>query len=82
VHDSPADSRAARAIPVVAFLIAVALLAVAIGTAVVDHEKGRESLDRALSAEAREQAAKLDDYFRRAQALTLVTANNPAYRAF
>ncbi len=66
----------------VAFLIAVALLAVAIGAAVLDHEKGREALDRALSAEAREQAAKLDDYFRRAQALTLVTANNPAYRAF
>ncbi len=80
--DSPADSRAARAVPVIAFLIAVALLAVAIGAAVVDHEKGREALDRALTAEAREQTAKLDDYFRRAQALTLVTANNPAYRAF
>lgn len=69
-------------IPLVALLLAVALLSVAVAAAASDHGRKRASLNRALAAEAREQAAELEDYFQRARALTLVTANNPAYRRF
>jgi diguanylate cyclase (GGDEF)-like protein len=74
--------RAARFIPPIALLLAIALLSIAVGAAAAEHGRKRDSLDRALAAEAREQAAALDDYFRRARSLTLVTANNPAYRQF
>ncbi len=71
-----------RVIPLVALLLAIALLSVAVAAAASDHGRKRASLNRALAAEAREQAAELEDYFQRARALTLVTANNPAYRRF
>ena len=61
---------------------AVVLLAVAIGTAVANHARDRESLDRALANEARKQSEALDHYFTRARSLTQVTANNPAFRQF
>ena len=80
--DSSTKSRAARVIPPIALLLAIALLSIAVGAAAADHARKRDSLDRALSGEAREQAAELQDYFDRARALTLVTANNPAYRRF
>ena len=54
----------------------------AVGAAAVDHGRKRDSLERSLRAEARQQAEKLDNYFARARSLTLVTANNPAYREF
>jgi diguanylate cyclase (GGDEF)-like protein len=80
--DSSSRSRAARVVPPIALLLAIALLSIAVGAAAADHARERDSLDRALSAEAREQAAELQDYFARARSLTLVTANNPAYRQF
>jgi diguanylate cyclase (GGDEF)-like protein len=80
--DSPAQSRAGHVIPLIALLLAMALLAVAVGAAANDHGRKRDALDRALAGEASEQAKELEDYFQRARALTLVTANNPAYRDF
>src|SRR5918992_1272331 len=80
--DSSSKSRAARVVPPIALLLAIALLSIAVGAAAADHARKRDSLDRALSGEAREQAAELQDYFDRARALTLVTANNPAFRRF
>ncbi len=80
--DSSTKSRAARVIPPIALLLAIALLSIAVGAAAADHARKRDSLDRALIGEAHEQAAELQDYFDRARALTLVTANNPAYRQF
>ena len=80
--ESPRKSRAARAIPPLALVLAITLLSVAIGAAAADHGRKRDSLDRALAAEAREQASDLHDYFNRARSLTLVTAANPAYRQF
>jgi diguanylate cyclase (GGDEF)-like protein len=60
----------------------MALLSVAVGAAAVDSGRKREQLDRALTNEAREQSEKLDHYFARARSLTLVTAQNPAFRDF
>ena len=80
--DSPTQGRAGYVIPLVALLLAMALLAVAVGAAANDHGRKRDALDRALAGEASEQAKELEDYFQRARALTLVTANNPAYRDF
>jgi diguanylate cyclase (GGDEF)-like protein len=75
-------TRSFRAIPVLALVLAMALLCVAIAAAAGEQGRQRDSLERALRAEAGEQAAKLDDYFARARSLTLVAANNPAYRDF
>ena len=75
-------TRTFRATPVVALVLAIALLTVAIGAAAAEHGRQRDSLDRALRAEAQEQAAKLDDYFARGRSLTLVAAHNPAFRDF
>jgi diguanylate cyclase (GGDEF)-like protein len=80
--DSSSKSRAARVLPPIALVLAIALLSIAVGAAAADQARKRDSLDRALSGEAREQAAELQDYFDRARALTLVTANNPAFRRF
>ena len=80
--DSPTQGRAGYVIPLVALLLAMALLAVAVGAAANDHGRKRDALDRTLAGEASEQAKELEDYFQRARALTLVTANNPAYRDF
>ncbi|MEA2402334.1 MAG: hypothetical protein QOK00_2737 [Thermoleophilaceae bacterium] len=75
-------SRSLRSTPLVALILAIALLSVAIGAAAADGGRKRDSLDRALRAEATEQAAKLHDYFARGRSLTLVAAHNPAYRDF
>jgi hypothetical protein len=76
------QTRAGRAVPLVALILAIALLVVAVGAAAVDHGRKRDSLDRALKAEVREQSQRLDNYFARARSLTQITANNPAYREF
>jgi diguanylate cyclase (GGDEF)-like protein len=67
---------------IAALVLALTLLSVAIGTAVANHARGRDALNRALSNEAREQSEVLDHYFARARSLTQVTANNPAFRRF
>src|SRR3954462_13467802 len=62
--------------------LAVVLLSVAMGTALASHSRERDSIDRALSNEARKQSESLDHYFARARSLTQVTANNPAFSQF
>jgi diguanylate cyclase (GGDEF)-like protein len=71
-----------RATPLVAMILAMALLAVAVGAALADHGREHDALERQLSAEAREQAEVLEHYFARARGLTAVTARNPAFRDF
>ena len=63
-------------------MLALALLSVAIGTAMANHSREQDALKRALSGEAREQSEALGHYFARARSLTQVTANNPAFRSF
>src|SRR5215210_1582273 len=82
MKDSVTQTRAARAIPLIALPFAIGLLSVAIGAAAVEHGRERESLERALKAEARAQDQKLENYFARARSLTQITANNPAFRKF
>jgi diguanylate cyclase (GGDEF)-like protein len=65
-----------------ALVLALALLSVAIGTAMANHSREQDALERALSGEALEQSEALDHYFARARSLTQVTANNPAFRSF
>ena len=60
----------------------MALMAVAIGSAASEHGNKQNSLTRSLRAEAKQQANKLSDYFARGRSLTLVAANNPAFRDF
>jgi diguanylate cyclase (GGDEF)-like protein len=79
---SRAAALASRVLPLAALLLAVALLLFAVGEAAADHGRKRDVLERSLRAEASEQAEKLNNYFNRARSLTLVTANNPAYREF
>jgi len=67
---------------IAALLLALALLTVAIRSAVADQAQQRDSLERALRVKAREQAAKLDEHLARARSLTLVAANNPPFRNF
>jgi diguanylate cyclase (GGDEF)-like protein len=80
--DGSRKVRSLRAVPLIALLLAIALLSVAIAAASTDQGRQRDSLERALRAEATEQASKLDDYFARGRSLTLVAANNPAFRRF
>jgi diguanylate cyclase (GGDEF)-like protein len=82
MRDGSTRARSFRAIPLVAIVLAIALLTVAIAAAAADQGRQRDSLERALRAEATEQASKLDDYFARGRSLTLVAANNPAFRRF
>ena len=63
-------------------VLALALVSVAIVSAVAGHTRERDSLDRALNNAARRQSDALDHYFARARSLTLVTAANPAFREF
>jgi diguanylate cyclase (GGDEF)-like protein len=75
-------ARSIGTIRLVALLLALGLLAVAIKLAVADQAQRRDSLERALRAEAREQAAQLDEHLSQARSLTLVAANNPPFRNF
>ena len=63
-------------------VLALALVSIAIVSAVAGHTRERDSLDRALTNAARRQSDALDHYFARARSLTQVTAANPAFREF
>ena len=82
MRDSSTRAHSLRAAPLLALVFAIALLSVVIAATAAHEGRERASLDRTLQAEAREQAAKLDDYFARGRSLTLVAANNPAFRDF
>jgi diguanylate cyclase (GGDEF)-like protein len=69
-------------LPIIACILAIGLLTVAVGAAVSEHNREREKLDRQLKSEAGEHAEHLEQYFSRARALTLITAQNPAFREF
>jgi hypothetical protein len=74
--------RLLRRSPVTLLLLAACLLPVGIGTAMSTHGAAVAALRGELVNEARDQTGVLDDYFRRAQAVDLITAHNPAFRSF
>jgi diguanylate cyclase (GGDEF)-like protein len=83
VPEKALSSRGRRvALPLIALLLAIGLLSVAVGAALSEHSRERDKLDRRLAGEARQQAQRIEDYVARARSLTLVTANNPAFREF
>ena len=61
-------------------MLAFGLLLVAIASAVGEHNQARERLDRALRSEAEDHAQQIERGFSHARSLTLITANNPAFR--
>jgi len=63
----------------------VGLLPLGLGAAVLQaraRANQRDVLDRSLAAEVTAQVSVLDSYFERARAVTLLTAQNPAFRDF
>src|SRR4051794_19978296 len=71
-----------RRLPLLALAAAIALLGLAVGTAVHDREQTRASLDRSLANRASNEAAALQAYFDRARAVNLLTAHNPGFREY
>src|SRR5215210_74812 len=65
-----------------AFVAAIAMLLLSVGTAILEHDHDRAEQDRALAHEAAEQTKVIEDYFERARTITLITAQNPAFAEF
>src|ERR1044072_1784115 len=68
-----------RAVAWIALVIGVCLIPSALGVAKLDHDRRLSELDRGLVAETDEHGAALDNYFARAKAIILLTANSPAF---
>jgi diguanylate cyclase (GGDEF)-like protein len=75
------SGRGSRAGAIVAFVIAVAMLPLSLGSAIVDHRHAVDVERRALAHEAARQATLLADRFARSRAMSQLTARNPAFGA-
>jgi hypothetical protein len=71
-----------RRLPLFALIGAIALMGLAIGTAVHDREQRQATLDRSLANRAGNEAVTLEAYFNRARSVNLLTAHNPGFRHF
>jgi diguanylate cyclase (GGDEF)-like protein len=66
-----------------ALLVLPLVLLPILATAVLSEDDERRTTDdRALSFEAKQQAANVEDYFARSRALTQILAKNPSFAAF
>jgi PAS domain S-box-containing protein len=69
-----------------ALVIAVGLLPLALGAVLVQRHQAnaaaRAALDRSLSIEATQEAARIESYFERARSIDVLTAQNPAFAEF
>jgi len=77
-----ADSCLVRTVTFVALFAGVALLAASVGLGMRDRSAKERSADQALTNKATDEAAQLEEYFARARAIMLLTAQNPAFRNF
>src|SRR5919202_215253 len=68
-----------RSVSFAALIAGVLLIPTALGVAKVDHDRDVSVLERTLAAETDEHGAALDNYFARARAVILLTANSPAF---
>src|SRR3954462_9932527 len=68
-----------RAISFTALVVGACLIPSAVGVAKLDHDRRLSELDRTLAAETDEHTGALDNYFERARAVILLTANAPAF---
>src|SRR5207253_6246361 len=70
---------------VVLLVLGVGLVPLVLGATVLQakaREHQRAALDRSLAAEVTAQVSVLESYFERARSVTLLTAQNPAFRDF
>src|SRR3989442_11225243 len=70
---------------VVLLVLGIGLVPLGLGATALqakDRQHQRAVLDRSLAAEVTAQVSVLDSYFERARAVTLLTAQNPAFRDF
>jgi diguanylate cyclase (GGDEF)-like protein len=65
-----------------ALVVAIALLPIGVGAAVVEHRNNVSDQDRALRHEADLQAGTLNGYFARARSLTQLLSRDSAFRRF
>ena len=75
-------SRSLSSAPLIAILGALALLAISAVLASSAHAEHRRSLDPRLENLAASESSVLDDYFDRARAIDLITAQNPGFLDF
>jgi diguanylate cyclase (GGDEF)-like protein len=68
-----------RSVSFAALIVGVILIPTALGFAKVDRDRDVSVLERTLTAETNEHGAALDNYFARARAVILLTANSPAF---
>jgi diguanylate cyclase (GGDEF)-like protein len=65
-----------------ALLVGVVLLVGSIGLGIRDRSEKRSATDQALQNKVGDEAGQLEEYFARARSINLITAHNPAFRAF
>src|SRR4051794_9393956 len=68
-----------RVLSFAALIAGVLLIPSALGVAKVDHDRRTAQVERMLISRAQQHGNALDSYFARARAVTLLTANTPAY---
>ena len=68
-----------RSVSFAALIVGVILIPTALGFAKVDRDRDVSALERTLTAETNEHGSALDNYFARARAVILLTANSPAF---
>ena len=75
---SPANNRRALA----ALIVAIVLLPIGVGAALVEHRDKVADENRALRHEARSQSEVLNNYFARARSLTQLLSYDASFRRF
>lgn len=68
-----------RSLSFAALIVGVLLIPTALGVAKVDRDREASEQERALVAETDEHGGALESYFARARAISLLTANSPAF---
>jgi diguanylate cyclase (GGDEF)-like protein len=68
-----------RLLSLAALIVGVILIPTTLGVAKLDHDRNASALERALLTETDEHGSALEDYFARSRAITLLTANSPAF---
>src|SRR3954447_19652041 len=68
-----------RALSFAALIVGVVLIPTALGLAKLDHDREVSQLQRTLVADTDEHGGAVENYFARARAIVLLTANSPAF---
>jgi diguanylate cyclase (GGDEF)-like protein len=78
-HGRSADHKGVRVVSFVGLIVGVLLIPTALGLAKFDRDRDISELERTLVAETDEHSGALESYFSKARAITLLTANSPAF---